>query len=285
MTASSFNAGAQAARVALAAAERAGLTLDEVEDMDTLRAASRLFEDVWGRNDEGVPLSSELLRSLAHAGGAVTVARDRSGALVGSAVLVLAPERGSYSLIAAAAPDAADRGIGYSLKLRQRAWALQRGLVSMQWTFDPLVSRNARFNLTKLGARARTYVPGFYGPMHDAINQGDDADRLVAQWSLTGAAVIAATEGTASDPGEPAPATARVLAVGPDGEPSHLGTDTETWVRVPRDIVRLRQEAPATATAWRTATRTALGDALAAGHVAVGMSRGGWYRITEEDPS
>jgi len=104
MTASTFNAGAQASRVALAAAERAGLRLDEVEDMDTLRAVSRLFEEVWGRNQEGVPLNSELLRSLAHAGGAVTVARDRAGALVGAAALVLAPAQGSYSLIAAAAP-------------------------------------------------------------------------------------------------------------------------------------------------------------------------------------
>lgn len=285
MTASTFNAGAQASRVALAAAERAGLVLDEVEDMETLRAASRLFEAVWGRNQEGVPLNSELLRSLAHAGGAVTVARDRSGAMVGSAALVLAPRQGSYSLIAAAAPGAADRGIGYSLKLRQRAWALERGLVSMQWTFDPLVSRNARFNLTKLGARARTYVPGFYGLMHDAINQGDDADRLVAEWSLTGAAAIAATEGTAPDPGEPDESAGNVLAEGPDGGPSHLRTGAETWVRVPRDIVRLRQEDPAAAAGWRTATRDALGVALAEGHVAVGMSRTGWYRITEEEAS
>ena len=39
----------------------------------------------------------------------------------------LSPDAGTYSLIAAAAPGGSDRGIGFALKLRQRAWALARG--------------------------------------------------------------------------------------------------------------------------------------------------------------
>lgn len=281
VTRSSFNATAQAARVSDAASRRSGVTLSEAEDMADMRAVSALFEEVWGRSDEGVPLSSEVLRSLVHAGGAVTVARAVDGALVGAAALTLAPDAGTYSFIAAAAPGSADRGIGYALKLRQRYWALSAGLTSMTWTFDPLVSRNGRFNLTKLGARAGTYVPCFYGRMSDAINGDDDADRLVATWRLAEGAALSATEGTGTDPREPAPSDAEVLAHGPDGRPSHLRDEAaDSWIRVPADIVALRRADAGAASEWRALTRSAFAAALVDGAAATGVTRTGWYRIT-----
>lgn len=281
-----FNVSAQASRVAEAAAVRGGVAVDEVEDMPTLRAVSALFDEVWGRNDEGTPMPSEVMRSLAHAGGCVTVARHATGALAGAAVLVRAPDHGTYSLIAAATSGAVGQGIGAALKLRQRVWALGRGLTSMSWTFDPLVSRNARFNLTKLGAEAGTYETSFYGQMHDAINIADDADRLVATWRLDSVRVISATEGTAPDVRDPDLLRAEVLATGPDGEPSTLGgPDGTTWIRVPLDIVALRQHRPAEAARWRGATRAAFTEALGPGSAATGMTRAGWYRITKETPS
>jgi predicted GNAT superfamily acetyltransferase len=281
VTGSTFNATAQAARVSDAAARRAGVTLAEVEDMADMRAVSSLLEDVWGRGDEGVPLNSEVLRSLVHAGGAVTVARAVDGGLVGAAALILAPHAGTYSFIAATAPGSADRGIGYALKLRQRSWALSGGLTSMTWTFDPLVSRNGRFNLTKLGARAGTYIPRFYGRMSDAINGDDDADRLVATWGLGDHAALSATEGTATDPREPAPSAADVLAHGPDGRPSHLRDGAaDSWIRVPTDIVALRRTDAAAAAEWRSLTRSAFATALVDGAAATGVTRTGWYRIT-----
>lgn len=276
MTASAIE---QAARVSAAAALVAGVTVGEVEEMADLHAVSELFAQVWGRNDEGVPLNSEVLRALAHSGGAVTVARDVDGTLLGAAALALAADAGTYSLIAATAPGSSDRGLGHALKLRQRAWALRRGRTSMTWTFDPLVSRNARFNLVKLGARAEGYLPSFYGEMHDDINQGDDSDRLVATWRLAGPAAVAASERTAKDPLDPSVLT--VLAVGPDGEPSHVRADDEvTWIRVPADIVAVRRDDPAAAARWRTATREAFLDALASGLVASAMTRTGWYELT-----
>lgn len=281
MKQSSFNATAQAARVSDAASRRAGVVLCEVEDMADMHAVSALFEQVWGRSDEGVPLSSEVLRSLVHAGGAVTVARAIDRGLAGAAALTLAPHAGTYSLIAAAAPGTADRGIGYALKLRQRSWALSGGLTSMTWTFDPLVSRNGRFNLTKLGARAWTYVPSFYGRMSDAINGDDDADRLVATWRLDDSAALSATEGTAPDLREPARDDVEVLADGPDGLPSHLRDEAgDIWIRVPTDIVTLRRTDAAAAAEWRSATRSAFAAALVDGAGATGVTRTGWYRIT-----
>lgn len=281
-----FNVSAQASRVAEAAAARSRVAVDEVDDMPTLRAVSALFDEVWGRNDEGTPMPSEVMRSLTHAGGCVTVARHATGGLVGAAVLVRGPDRGTYSMIAAATSGFADQGIGTALKLRQRVWALGRGLTSMSWTFDPLVSRNARFNLTKLGAEAATYEASFYGRMHDAINIADDADRLVATWRLDSARVLSATEGTAPDAADPDPLGDEVVALGPDGEPSILRRpDGTTWIRVPLDIVALRRRRPDEAAAWRVATRKAFAEALGHGSAATGMTRTGWYLITKETPS
>lgn len=275
-----FNVAAQARRVAEAAAVRAGVTTDEVESMDDLRQASRLWEAVWGRNDEGVPLNSELLRSLVHAGGAVTVARDPQGRLAGAAALVLAGPSTTYSLIAASGPGIADRGIGHALKLRQRAWALDLGLTTMHWTFDPLVGRNARFNLTKLGATADEYLASFYGRMADDINAGDDADRLVAHWQLDAPGAVAASEGTATEPGEPDLAGSQAVLLGPDGDPVYVTGDDRAWCRVPRDVVALRRSGTAATAAWRAVVRDAFADAFGRGLTATGMTRSGWYRLS-----
>lgn len=281
---SACNVVAQAERAADAARRRGGITLGEVDDMPELRAVSRLFESVWGRTPEGVPVNSELLRSLIHAGGCVTTAHDQRGALMGAAALTLAEPAGStYSLIAAVSPGAVNRGVGRAVKLRQRAWALQRGYVTMVWTFDPLVSRNARFNLAKLGAVAGQYEVAFYGEMSDRINGADEADRLVARWVLDSPRVVAASEGTAADPAGPAQ-DSLALADGPDGKPLACLDATGLWVRVPSDVVALRGTDPAAAERWRTVVRRTLVDAFVHSRTATHMTRHGWYLLEEESP-
>ncbi|MGC4110363.1 MAG: GNAT family N-acetyltransferase [Nocardioides sp.] len=273
---------ASAREAAGAADDRAAVRTGEVESIDDLRAVSRLLESVWGRNDEGVPIGSEVLRSLVHAGGAVTVARDEPGAIVGAAVLALGESPSAYSLIAAASAGHSDRGIGHALKLRQRAWALDGGLTSIRWTFDPLVGRNARFNLTKLGASAAEYVVAFYGRMTDEINGDDESDRLVADWRLDSPRAVAAAGGTPGEPGDPDPSAWRALLSGPDGEPCYVEDDGGRWCRVPHDVVALRSTDPATAAGWRAVVREALSDAFGAGLVASGVTRSGWYRLSRE---
>src|SRR5437763_17197337 len=54
----------------------------------------------------------------------------------------------------------------------------------MEWTTDPLIRRNAYFNLAKLGAEAPQYLVDFYGEMRDAFNAGDESDRLLIRWRL-----------------------------------------------------------------------------------------------------
>lgn len=249
--------------------------------MGALREVSSLFEEVWGRSPEGVPIPSDLLRSFTHAGGSVAAAYEGDGALAGAAVAVLsAPVGSAYSLIAAARAGSGDRGIGYAVKQHQRAWALGRGLDVITWTFDPLVGRNARFNLTKLGAEAHEYVESFYGRMSDDINRDDDADRLVAWWSLGSRQAVACSEGTAAEPEDPDLATAQVRALGPDGEPAFVSAGRVWWCRVPSDIVALRRRQPRAASAWRRAVRGYFTEALGSGRCATAMTRTGWYQLT-----
>lgn len=261
------------------------IELAAVSDMETLRAVAALFGSVWGRTPEGLPVSSELLRSLVHAGGLVSVARS-GGELVGAAALGRDEPGAGYGFIAAARPGLADRGVGFALKQHQRTWALERDITVLRWTFDPLVSRNARFNLTKLGAVARAYEPAFYGRMHDRLNGSDDADRLVPEWHLASPRAMAAAAGRPEEPGEPPliDPSPTPDALGPDGAPADVVGVGERWVRVPRDIVELRRSDPGQAASWRSFVRERLGGALANGFVAVGVSRAGWYRLTRADP-
>ncbi|WP_162464367.1 MULTISPECIES: hypothetical protein [unclassified Mycolicibacterium] len=270
---------AEAARAAEEAARECDVLVDEVEDNDTLRDVSALLESVWGRTAEGVPIASDVMRSLVHAGGCITTARDSHRNLVGAAVLSPASE-GGYSLIAATAPHQTGRGLGRALKLRQRAWALERGWQRIQWTFDPLVSRNARFNLSKLGALATAYEQDFYGHMADDINTNDDSDRLVATWKLDTARAISAAGGRPPADLVP-PDHATVLSHGPDSQPLTMGDSTRRWCHVPDDIVTIRREQPELAQRWRVALRTVFCEAFTEGFVVVGFSRNGWYTLDQ----
>jgi predicted GNAT superfamily acetyltransferase len=159
-------------------------------------------------------------------------------------------------------------GVGWRLKMHQRGWAACRGLARITWTYDPLVRRNGWFNLVKLGARAVSYHPDFYGLMEDGINGGDPTDRCLVVWSLSEA-----------DPEPPAAGPHR-LRCGPGGEPEEPGADPESPVllcQVPDDAVELRRRDPAMGTAWRLALRRTMGSAMAAGYMATSMTPDGSY--------
>ncbi|MFH2039284.1 MAG: GNAT family N-acetyltransferase [Chloroflexota bacterium] len=81
-------------------------------------------------------------------------------------------------------PDWRDSGLGFALKCAQRHFVLTQGLNLVTWTYDPLLSRNAYLNITKLGAVCNTYKRSVYGQMLDSINAGLDSDRFVVEWWL-----------------------------------------------------------------------------------------------------
>src|SRR5713101_3591552 len=83
-----------------------------------------------------------------------------------------------------------DLGIGRQLKLFQRADALARGIALIEWTFDPLVTKNAYFNFMRLGAIARRYLPNVYGITTSPLHGSLPTDRLVAEWHLRSKRVL-----------------------------------------------------------------------------------------------
>lgn len=244
-----------------------GVTIRTVHDVASLAAVADYFSDVWRTPRIAPPYPAEVLHSLVHAGGAVHAAYA-GPRLAGAAVAVLGADQDTYSLVAAA-----DRGLGQAVKQAQRAWALGVGARTMRWTFDPLVGRNARFNLVKLGAVGTEYLVDFYGRMTDGVNGGDESDRLTVTWDLTGPA-----RPYDLDPQGP------VVATAPDGGPltRRSLTGRHLWCRVPDDIVALRAADPVLALRWRYAVREVFTRAFADGFRATGMSRDGWYTLTRE---
>ncbi|QUQ63975.1 GNAT family N-acetyltransferase [Kutzneria sp. CA-103260] len=223
-------------------------------------------------------MSIELLRALSKAGNYVAAAFDGSE-LVGACFgFFTAPHTGAlHSHVAAASPTTVGRHVGYALKLHQRAWTLRHGVGMIEWTFDPLIARNAYFNIGKLGGRPAEYLPNFYGGMTDGINAGDDSDRLLLRWNLDAPEVAAACAGV------PQVADIRALpeALGrSDNGPVEGKSSGElVLVAVPTDVERLRVTDPGQARQWRKAVREVLGGLLADGAQVIGFDRGGWYVV------
>lgn len=104
-----------------------------------------------------------------------------------------------YSHMTAVDPEFQNHGIGAKLKWAQRARALSEGINYIKWTFQPVLPRNAHFNLDRLGAIIRTYRPNFYGTDCDSNSEvgeiGLDSDRLFAEWILDSPKVTALSKG------------------------------------------------------------------------------------------
>jgi predicted GNAT superfamily acetyltransferase len=178
--------------VARAAASRAGVEIRELRSSE-IATAQEVIGAVWG--PQQIP-QSNLLRAFAHAGSTLL------GALVGDQPVgttlgFLGWEGGMHlhSHMTAVVPGHTSGGIGYALKLWQRAVCLREGIGEVRWTYDPLVARNARFNLVKLGAVVMAMHPNFYGAMDDIVNAGDESDRFEVSWRLDSPRVVAALAG------------------------------------------------------------------------------------------
>jgi predicted GNAT superfamily acetyltransferase len=105
-----------------------------------------------------------------------------------------------HSHMTAVLPQYQNRGIGRQLKLAQRDDALARGIALVEWTFDPLEIRNAYFNIVRLGAVMRRFIPNCYGVTDSPLHAGLPTDRLVAEWWVGSARVGAIVAGAAQKP-------------------------------------------------------------------------------------
>jgi predicted GNAT superfamily acetyltransferase len=218
---------------------------------DEMAGVGAMFQQVWG---SVTPLvETELLCAIAHSGGYVIGAYD-AHSIVGASFGFLGRYEGAESLhshVTGILPGVQHSGLGRAIKEHQRTWAVERDIPWITWTFDPLVRRNAWFNIEVLHAHIAEYLVNFYGRMSDSINGDDESDRLLVAWS---------TDPAASPPTPTA--GARTIDVA-----------------TPEDIVRLRRTDIADATEWRARVRDELGGALSAGGIVTGFTRDGDYQV------
>ena len=189
-----------------------GIVVRKCCALEEFCACVELQREIWGESDlETEPVTMFVVASIT--GGQVLGAFD-GDKLVGYTLAVVGLREGRTYLHSHQTGVSAayrDRGVGRMLKLFQRDEALGREIRLVQWTFDPLEMKNAHFNLNRLGAICRRYIPNLYGLTTSPLHRGIQTDRLMAEWWLDSPRVIAAIEDLVPSATD-APATIEVPA-------------------------------------------------------------------------
>jgi len=216
--------------------------------------ARKIFDETWAM-DSGTEITPNLLQAMVHSGAYL------SGAFidekcVGAAFAFPATTEGLHlhSHMTAVLYEYRDQGIGYALKIDQWRWAKKNSYKEITWTFDPLVARNAKLNLIKLGCDISDYYPNFYGDMPDALNAGDESDRIMASWKVVGDQPVA-----------------KSLIPNPD--------KSDTLIKIPEDIVAIRSEDISENLKWRRNVRDEFMRAFEKGGKVVGFSANNEYVV------
>ena len=182
--------------------------IEPLTEIDQFRQCLEIQRAAWGFADEDVlPLRGLVVCSKI--GGQVFGAMDGDGKVLGFINAFPGYREGQvflHSNMMGVRPEFQNLGIGWRLKLAQREESLSRGIHLIEWTFDPLEVRNARFNLELLGAMCRRYLVNTYGVTTSHLHGGLPTDRLVAEWHLDNPRVQARMERLKPDPFPDAPA-------------------------------------------------------------------------------
>lgn len=190
----------------------AEIRVRKCEKLEEFQCCVELQRQIWGEADlEVEPVTMFVV--AAHTGGQVLGAFD-GGRMIGYTLAVAGLRDGVaflHSHMTGVVSGYRDKGVGRMLKLFQRDEALSRGIRLVQWTFDPLELRNAHFNLNRLGAICREYLPNLYGVTTSPLHRGLATDRLLVEWRLDSARAVAAIKDLVKDPME-APATIELPA-------------------------------------------------------------------------
>jgi predicted GNAT superfamily acetyltransferase len=205
--------------------------------------------------DAGTEITPNLLQAMVHSGSYLSGAFI-DNKIVGAAFAFPATNHGLHlhSHMTAVLDEYRDKGVGYALKIDQWNWAKKNNYPQLSWTFDPLVRRNAKLNIVKLGVDISAYYPNFYGAMPDALNAGDESDRLIVSWS------------TGID--EP---KARELITHPKPD--------DILIEIPEDIVAIRSKNQSESMKWRRQVRDQFLAAFEKNGKVVGFSANNEYVV------
>ncbi|NOZ27480.1 MAG: GNAT family N-acetyltransferase [Chloroflexi bacterium] len=276
-----------------------------------MTAVEELQRQVWPGSETDVA-PGHILLTAAHNGGLVIGAyvRDRLVGFVfsfpGFDLTPEGPRLKHCSHMLGVHPDYRDQGLGFALKRAQWQAVREQGIDHVIWTYDPLLSRNAHLNITKLGAVCNTYLREVYGQMRDGLNVGLPSDRFRVDWWVNSRRVVERLTG------EPPPRrglshylevgtrvlnSARWDEAGRPLPPESPQTAMEggrplptVLVEIPADFLALKAARPDLALAWRLHTRALFEELFANGYLVTefihesGTPPRSFYVLTHDTP-
>ena len=220
---------------------------------------ARVLTEVWGGAD---PIPPDVIIAIVHAGGYASLASQivngKKQFVGGSLAIVGNYQRKLHSHVTGVIDATTNTGVGRTLKDHQWLWAKENEFSAISWTFDPLVRRNAHFNLIVLGAKVVKYCQNYYGEINDLINAGDQTDRLVVERQVDG------------------------LSVAPSGS-TCVAKDGDLIIPTPADIVDLRITDRDTATRLRLEQRASFELAFANSLSVQGLTGDGSFIMRHQD--
>ncbi len=267
-------------------------TIKIIENITEMHQAVEIQRLVWQESEAGL-IPAHLMNSAVHSGG-LLIGAYNGQALVGFVFgfpgfysTPDGPRLKHYSSILGVRPEWQGQGIGFALKRAQWQMVRHQGIDRITWTFDPLLSRNAWLNITRLGAVCNTYLRDFYGPMEDTLNRGLPSDRFDVDWWVNsqrvnrrlsrrrrnalglshflagGAGMINPVEVDEHDP----PRGGQLAGI-------KLGSDqTFLLVEIPTDFQALKQADIRLASRWRMQTRLVFEWLFKAGYIVTDFVR------------
>jgi len=217
-----------------------------------------LFDSIWPIPGGGREIPQNLMQAFVH-NGAYFVGAFQGDKILGATFGFIGITGGTHlhSHMSAVLPQSRDLGVGALMKRHQFTWAHERNIPFITWTFDPLVRKNAGFNILKLGVEVTAYYPDFYGSMTDLVNAGDASDRLMVKWHVSA----------------DSPPSSHAISKLPEGA---IG------IAIPEDIVSLRAISSELAMVVRLRVRSEFLEAFKNGYNVVGFSNTDGYILTKE---
>lgn len=263
------------------------IVIRALETVEEIAQAEQIQRVAWTMSDLDI-IPTHALHAMEH-NGAVLLGAFEDDRLIGFVFGVLGTEDTPnridqmaaarlkmYSVIAGVLPEYQQHDIGYRLKMAQRDFALRIGIRLITWTYDPLESLNARFNIGKLGAICRHYLPNFHGDM-TGINTGLPTDRFEAEWwvtqdrvaarverkwrpekleSMLAGGALLVNEATINEAGLPVP------------PPNYVGRQSNLMlVEIPANFQDIKRADMALARRWRMHTRDIFRDMFDSGFI------------------
>jgi len=242
--------------------------LNELQD---LYAAVDLQTVYWGTDVESL-VPGQVMFTIVMSGGHVIAAYDGAkmiGVLIGFLAAYDQPAHEHlkiYSKRMVVLPEYRGQGIAQQLKLKQRELAMVQGINLVTWTFDPLLSVNAHFNIRKLGCISRAYIIDYYGSAPDDVGLTilGRSDRLLVSWIADAPGVVARVDGAFTEYGLAHYLDAGAVIVNPTPDRINPGEvvveDFAEYatllLEIPPQFRGLVNAMPDVARAWQAHTRT-----------------------------